>query len=570
MSTLEGAVRGSQAIVERGASRRAYDLLAQAARAVHARPDPEAQRAWVAEASRSVTDAAWGAYVCADETGELQAVTAASELGMEPTVRDLTGLYEVAERSGGALLLEDARLDSRFQDVDGARVASFLAVEVQGADNEPHGKLLLGHPERDCFDDEDQAVVEALAYHLGVAMDNVAAITEMEEVQAAQREVVNQLQDAVRPPMPKAPAAELGVHYQPADSSAPTGGDLYDWAVLPDGDVHLVVVDIMGKGVAATKDALAVTHALRMLVLDGCPLERLVARADTLVTAHRPDLVATLLVARYSPDSGLVRIAGGGHPPALVVSADRVVTEVTAHGIPIGWPGAGTLEVAEVSLQRSETLVFYTDGLVEAGKDIVAGLGALERAAAETARYPAPLMARALVDRALAGAARQDDSLALVLRRRTPPAISGSRPLGPFEYRFSPNLAAVPLVRGSLADWLDHQPIDGEDVEDLLLVASELATNAVRHAGGAPTGLSLRARAADDAVVIEVEDDGGEAILHWNDLERPEPEAEKGRGLWLVEALTDELTTETRGGRTLVRCVKGAVFASAPGLVEHR
>ncbi len=61
--------------------------------------------------------------------------------------------------------------------------------------------------------------------------------------------------------------------YLAADQQASTGGDLYDWVLLPDGTLHLAVVDVMGKGVAAIKAAVAVTHALRLLVLDGVPLD---------------------------------------------------------------------------------------------------------------------------------------------------------------------------------------------------------------------------------------------------------------------------------------------------------
>ena len=48
------------------------------------------------------------------------------------------------------------------------------------------------------------------------------------------------------------------------------------------------------------------------------------------------------MVARYRPADGHVRLAGGGHPPALVVSGDGVARQVSAPGIPIGYPGAGT------------------------------------------------------------------------------------------------------------------------------------------------------------------------------------------------------------------------------------
>src|SRR6202008_4872838 len=89
--------------------------------------------------------------------------------------------------------------------------------------------------------------------------------------------------------------------------------------ILPDGDLQIAVVDIMGKGVSATKDALTVTHALRLLALDGCALENLVEKSDPIVTAQSPDLVATLMIGRYSPGSGKVRLVAAGHPPAIVV-----------------------------------------------------------------------------------------------------------------------------------------------------------------------------------------------------------------------------------------------------------
>src|SRR5205085_250958 len=152
---------------------------------------------------------------------------------------------------------------------------------------------------------------------------------------------------------------------------------------------------------------------------------------------------------------------------------------VDAPGIPIGWPGAGSADVVSFTLERSETLVLYTDGLVEATKDILDGLDALAEAATEAAGYPAGPLARALVERSLAGAMRSDDSLALVLRRRTA-APGRRRHAEPFEYRFSPNPVTVPLARHLFGDWLEVANVETSEREDLLLMISELCTNAVR------------------------------------------------------------------------------------------
>jgi anti-sigma regulatory factor (Ser/Thr protein kinase) len=133
--------------------------------------------------------------------------------------------------------------------------------------------------------------------------------------------------------------------------------------------------------------------------------------------------------------------------------------------------------------------------------------------------------------------------------------------LGPFEHRFSPNPATVPLARHLMSDWLEHLVGDDDERADLLLVASELCSNGVRHSSGAPASLVLRARADADAIVIEVEDDGrGFDIPPEDDGDLPDSSAEQGRGLYLARALTDELETFRRDSHTIVRAVKRAVL----------
>ncbi|MGH9153584.1 MAG: ATP-binding SpoIIE family protein phosphatase, partial [Acidimicrobiales bacterium] len=436
-----------------------------------------------------------------------------------------------------------------------------LAVPVPGADAANRGVIVAAAAGAGRFTVEDEDGLAVLGCHLGVAVDNLEDRRALEELRATEQQMVNQLQAAVVPERPVVANTELGSFYSPADPGVATGGDLHDWIVLPDGDLHVAVVDVMGKGVAATKDALAVTHALRLLVLDGCPLDDVVRRADAIVTAQNPELVATLLVGRYRPATGELRLAGGGHPPAFVVQDGRA-REVTAPGVPIGWPGAGSGAVAEVTLGRTDSFVLYTDGLVEGTKDVVTGLASLRRFAEETAPYPAPQQARILVQRTLEGAARRDDSLALIVRRRMPPPRAGASALGPFEHRLSHSMAAVSVSRGLLREWLVRVPVDADAVHDLLLAATELCANAVEHATWQGDGVVLRARTEGADVVLDVEDDGGG--LNWPMFgpEPPDPRAEHGRGLWLVRTFTDEVTPETSGDRTRIRCVKRAVVAA--------
>jgi serine phosphatase RsbU (regulator of sigma subunit)/anti-sigma regulatory factor (Ser/Thr protein kinase) len=561
-------MREARALIDDRGRPPLVEVLAGAARAVHGSLAIEDKLAWTAEALRSVTEASVAIYVALGReeslTGAAGTVTYDVEALARPAVIRLVRMTSSGTPFRSHALRRDRRWRAFLDRAGLPTKADCLGVPVLSGDGSTHGVLVAVHPGPDHFTPQDEASASALAAHLGVALDNEVRLTRLTELQELQREVVHRLQEAVRPPTPVVAGAELGVHYLPADPSAPTGGDLHDWLVLPDGDLHLAVVDIMGKGVAATKDAVAVTHALRLLALEGCALDQLVARADRLLTAHSPELVATVIVGRYRPSDGSLRLAGGGQPPPLVVSGVGEVRLVSTPGIAIGWPGAGSSEVVELRLDRNETLVLYTDGLIESTKDVLVGLDNLMAAARQIAQYPSTHVARALVERSLSGAMRRDDSLALVVRRRTPPSVERSRPLAPFEYRFSPSPATIPLGRHLLGDWLELLAIEETEMADLLLVASELCSNAVRHASGAPGALVLRAWAEGDAVILEVHDDGsGFELGARYDDELPDPDAERGRGLYVVEALTDEITVRRDGERTVVRAIRRAVLPTA-------
>lgn len=532
----------------------------EAARAVYQDPDLGRLVDWVLKAAGAVASADVSAFCLLPPDGD------PAWWVSDWHVADLEGVgtpWNVASfapaLSGEAIAdIRETTLDRDLRRFD---VRSVVAVPVQVAGGDVLGLLVVGHRQPDSFSDEDKAGVLALAAHLGVALDTRVTLQNLAELEATQRQVVHQLQEAVRPATPVVANTELGVYYVAADPRAPTGGDLYDWALLPDGDLHIAVVDVEGKGVAATKDALTITHALRLLALDGVPLGDVVRRADALVTAQNSEVVATLLVVRYSPDTGVVRMAGAGHPPPILVTNGEV-RQVEAPGLPIGYPGAGSETVEELQLGRRDILVLYTDGLVEAHKDILSGLDRLMEASEATKNFPAPHMARALVDRALHGATRHDDSLALVLRRRTPPPASGRPPTGPFEYRFTPNAATVPLARHFLLDWLVRAPVAPDEAEDLVVVASELCTNAIRAAAAS---VALRAHTEGTDVVIEVEDDGAGFSWPQRDTtgEPPDPTSEEGRGLFLVEALVDDVKARREGNRTVVRVLKKAIVGLA-------
>ncbi len=235
-----------------------------------------------------------------------------------------------------------------------------------------------------------------------------------EQVRIAQRQVFTELEDALRPPPPSLPGVELAIRYLPAQSNSPTGGDLYDWLILSGGWLHISVIDVVGHGVASTRTALEVIHALRTLSREGHPLGDLIALTDSLLTGT--GCLATVLLARLHPTTGDVEVAAGGHPPALLVPASGALEYVQAKGRPIGFPGAGSNGTFRLELKPGDTLVLYTDGVIEAGRDIDEGLQTLQGAGHRLRHQPLDDLLDGMLDAVRAQAVLRDDALLLAVR----------------------------------------------------------------------------------------------------------------------------------------------------------
>ena len=251
----------------------------------------------------------------------------------------------------------------------------------------------------------------------------LVAERELRDVSAerlVERAEVRQLVASVSPSPIDVPGLVLAVSYQPA-SEALVGGDLYDWFRSPDGTVTVAVIDAMGKGLSATRDAVAVLHALRVLALDGQPLRDLLGRAAAVMTDYDDDLMATAVVAQYRPATGEMDVASAGHPPALLVRRDGRTELLESVGIGFGVPGAGSSVLCSATLGIGDTLVLYSDGLIEGTRDLDRGLADLRRTAAASATDPPGQLVERLV-REPASVAVDDDRVAVVLRRVTPKA----------------------------------------------------------------------------------------------------------------------------------------------------
>ncbi|MBA6434040.1 MULTISPECIES: PP2C family protein-serine/threonine phosphatase [Streptomyces] len=236
------------------------------------------------------------------------------------------------------------------------------------------------------------------------------------QLRTAHGQTLRELEDALRPAPIKADGLELAVHYEPAGTDAPTGGDLYDWFVLPDGTVHITIVDALGHGVTSTRSALNVTHAVRTLALEGHRLESIVGRTDEILRPFDRSVMATVQLARIDPASGELWLANGSHPPALLLRRDGTARYLEARGRGIGFPLPGSETPLTERLAPGDLLLLYTDGLTESRRDPIEGEKRLIEAAHKHLQSPTEEVPGAIAEEMHTVILHPDDTLALAVR----------------------------------------------------------------------------------------------------------------------------------------------------------
>lgn len=225
--------------------------------------------------------------------------------------------------------------------------------------------------------------------------------------------------------LPAVDGLDIAVRYVPASRTAEIGGDFYEVIRLAD-RVVVAVGDVGGHSLHAATVMAELRHATRAYVAEGHAPAAVVDRLNHLMTAFIPGEIATLCLLTVDPASGRVRMANAGHPAPVVSGPDGVRT-VGGHGPLLGIrvrPAAET----EFVLAAGETLVVYTDGLVEQRNENLDDSFARLAAAAATVEPDLEQFASRLLEEV--GPHDPGDDVALVTVRRRPADARRSPMLG--------------------------------------------------------------------------------------------------------------------------------------------
>ncbi len=177
--------------------------------------------------------------------------------------------------------------------------------------------------------------------------------------------VARGIQQALLPKeVPALEGWEVTAYYQPAKE---VGGDFYDFFELPDGRLGLVVGDATGHGIPAALVMAAARSMLRAVAQASASPGDVLSRAnEPLVMDIPPNMFVTCLYAVLDPESGHLVYANAGHDLPYLRRRSNGAVELKARGMPLGLMPGMSYEEKEVVLEKGESVLFYSDGLVEA------------------------------------------------------------------------------------------------------------------------------------------------------------------------------------------------------------
>jgi sigma-B regulation protein RsbU (phosphoserine phosphatase) len=244
-----------------------------------------------------------------------------------------------------------------------------------------------------------------------------------EEQSALQRDLdlAARIQHELLPPSPfRAGCWEAAYAYK---AVGPVSGDYCDLISAANGDLHFIVGDVSGKGIAA---AMLMTHLhamFRTLISLELPLPDMMERASRLFCESTlPTHYATLVCGRARA-SGEVEVCNAGHVPPLVVSGGDVQI-IASGGLPLGMFCEERFSTTRLRLSSDDVIVLYTDGVTDAENPAGADYGHSRmveqmRAAGDRRRDADAQLAGCVADLLgfRAGASQLDDVTLMLLRR---------------------------------------------------------------------------------------------------------------------------------------------------------
>ncbi|MCH6554942.1 MAG: SpoIIE family protein phosphatase, partial [Acidobacteria bacterium] len=348
--------------------------------------------------------------------------------GLESLATTLPVLAELAER-GHPWEVPPAEAG----DADALSVLSPLRsdclVPILGRDARLIGLLVLApRLSEEPYSGEDKRLLASVASQAGIAVESIRLAEQMaermeaEQMAAREMEIAKEVQGNLFPH--HSPPLETLDYAGSCIQTRAVGGDYYDFLALGEGQVGLVLADVVGKGISAALLMASLQAHLRgqSAVVPDDPPRLLQAVHRLLFISTAPQHFVTLFFGHYDDASRRLRYVNCGHNPPLLLRREGAVQWLHSTATVLGLLPDWESPMEEVRLAAGDTLVIYSDGVTEAMSDAgeLFGEERLVEAVRQHKHLPVPELLDALVNtvEVFSGHEQEDDLTFVVARAR--------------------------------------------------------------------------------------------------------------------------------------------------------
>ena len=421
----------------------------------------------------------------------------------------------------------DASIDGRHGDALRAFDLRSAVVAPIVARGRPLGALYFVSGGDRLLGEDERRIAEIVGKRLGVAIEN-AHIYERERLISTSFQ-----QAALSHVLPSVPGLDLHAVYVAAEREAEIGGDWYDAFTLDDGRVVISIGDVAGKGLEAAVLMGSLRQAIRVVALKGFDPADILEATSSLVAREAGDRFATAFVGIIDPATWSLRYATAAHPLPIFRRPDGSTMFLHADpSPPLGLITAPPTSAMLVSIPAHSMLVLYTDGLIEATRDIFVGERRLLATVESLAVLHSGDPARLIRDTVLHDGVHDDVAVLTV--------VFGRSKRWSFDAR---DAMSAHGARSSFLAALRAEGAPGGDYIGSEVIFGELIGNVVRHAPG-PIDVTLDW--AEREPVLHVIDRGPGFV---REPKLPDPLSESGRGLFIIDSLARSFEAAPIPGR---------------------
>jgi phosphoserine phosphatase RsbU/P len=277
-------------------------------------------------------------------------------------------------KSKQAILSADAASDARFelsQSIADFRIRSMMCAPLVTNEGNVLGVIQIDTlDQRARFSNDDLDVLASVAFQAAFAVDNA----QLHEKQLAQQKIqadLNAARQVQKTLLPTHPPVVEGYQffdfYEPASQ---VGGDFYDYVVLRDGRVAVVLADVSGKGVAAALVMSKLSSEVRYSLASEPNAAKAVDEINaSFCRAGWEDRFATFVLALLDPKTNRVTFVNAGHMSPMIRHRLGQVADVGSpddSGLPLGVTDDVEYMAREIELKPGEVITIFTDGISEA------------------------------------------------------------------------------------------------------------------------------------------------------------------------------------------------------------